>query len=417
MEDRAMRATLNDLLDLIRRRAVLILGIVILGFAASLYFGLGQRPVYESVETLHIAPPRIAPELAATTVTAPLEKQLRPLVRYLLNDQILGEIVTAYDLFSGDDEASGAKKASALRNATAIDWGAVDESGHVQITITTRLDTAEESRLVAQELGHRLIRLSVQGRIAEASATLDFLIEAEQALQADLWTLQARYAAFRRDNIDLLEGGDSLRQSEMEALSNALVEIEREKIELERNIELAGEGRATQAAQDALKQKLMTVMRQRDALERQRATLARDMFVPSGFRAEMRGYEREIDRIREDLATASARRAQAEAGLAIEEQRQSERLVVTEPATLPDKPVIDTRGAVVALGGGVSMILALVIALMLDMRNPVIRSAEQMQRQTGIAPIAVIPFRARPDGHPRARETDTRADNGTRHRP
>ncbi|MEX0280815.1 MAG: hypothetical protein AB3N13_06440 [Arenibacterium sp.] len=386
-----MTEVLRDFFDLMRRRAALILGIVIFGFAGSLYFGLGQRPVYQSVETLHIAPPRIAPELLPTTVNEPLEAQLRSLVGYLLSDPILEEIVVAYELFDAEPNLSQHAKVKALSDAISIDWNREGETGPVQIAILARLETAEDSRLIAQELGHRLIKLSVQRRIAQANRTLDFLTEAEQAQQADLWSLQARYAAFRRDHADLLEGGDSLRQSEMQSLSQALVEIERERIALEQRIERSD----SEVIRESLREEVNMLIRQRDSLEVQRATLASDMIIPSGFRAEMLGYERELDRLREELADASARRTQAEAGLKIEKQRQSERLVVTEPATLPTEPVLDTRGTIVALGGAISVLLSLVIALALDMRHPVMRTAGQMQRQTGITPIAVIPFRPR----------------------
>ena len=386
-----MSEVLVDFFDLVRRRAPLVLGIVVFGFACSLFFGLGQRPVYQSVETLHIAPPRIAPELLPTTVNEPLEGQLRGLVRYLLSDPILHEIATAYSLYDDQPSLSDQAKINTLSDAIVVDWAQPGDTEPVQIRITTRLDSAEESRLVAQELGHRLIKLSVQRRIAQAKQTLDFLIEAEQSQQADLWTLQARYASFRRDHADLLEGGDSLRQSEMESLSQALVAIEREKIALEQKI-----AQTTDAtARTDMEAGLETLKRQREALEVQRATLARDMIVPSGFSAELRGYERELERIREELAVASARRTQAEAGLNIERERQSERLVVTEPATLPISPVIDTRGTIVALGGAISVLLSLIIALVMDMRHPVMRTAGQMKRQTGITPIAVIPFRPR----------------------
>ncbi|MEX0337637.1 MAG: hypothetical protein AB3N11_01215 [Arenibacterium sp.] len=400
-----MNEVLVDFLDLVRRRGALILGIVVFGFAGSLYFGLGQRPVYQSVETLHIASPRIAPELLPTTVNEPLEGQLRGLVRYLLSDPMLDEIVTAYGLFADAPHMSQQAKTDALSDAIAVDWARPGDGEPVHVMIKTRLDTAEDSRLVAQELGHRLIKLSVQRRIAQANQTLDFLIEAEQSQQADLWALQARYAAFRRNHSDLLEGGDSLRQSEMDSLSRALVTIEREKIALEQKIAQT----PSEAAQAWMEVQLETLMRQRESLEIQRATLAQDMVAPSGFRAEMRGYERELERIREELAEASARRTQAEVGLNIERERQSERLVVTEPATLPIKPVVDTRGTLVALGGAISVLLALIIALILDMRHPVMRTAGQMKRQTGITPIAVIPFRPRDSFYSHLGEESSRA--------
>ena len=117
-----MSEVLVDFFDLVRRRAPLVLGIVVFGFACSLFFGLGQRPVYQSVETLHIAPPRIAPELLPTTVNEPLEGQLRGLVRYLLSDPILHEIATAYSLYDDQPSLSDQAKINTLSDAIVVDW-------------------------------------------------------------------------------------------------------------------------------------------------------------------------------------------------------------------------------------------------------------------------------------------------------
>ena len=86
----------------------------------------------------------------------------------------------------------------------------------------------------------------------------------------------------------------------------------------------------------------------------------------------------------------------------LETRRQSEHLSVIEPAERSEQPFIDARKHYLALGGLISAIVASALAVMAELRNPVIRTAAQMRRVTGIVPIIAVPHvdLARP-GNPR----------------
>lgn len=78
-------------------------------------------------------------------------------------------------------------------------------------------------------------------------------------------------------------------------------------------------------------------------------------------------------------------------GYRLEIDRQSERLVVIEPAALPDYPITPSRKRNALLGVAASFIAGLGVAFLLALRRPVLRTADQMERETGITPVIAIP--------------------------
>lgn len=190
---------IEELEDILQRRWRLILGVIGLGLAASLLLATAREPVYRAEEVLHIAPPRVAENLAATSVAQPLARQLPQLRHRVLGLTSLSEIENAYQL----DSRTGPARGASLREAVNIAWSQ-PMGGQVEIIVSARLKGPEMAQLIAQELSHRLIRTSVQLRIAEANVTLEFLRAAETMLRNELEAVQNRYAAFRRANPETL---------------------------------------------------------------------------------------------------------------------------------------------------------------------------------------------------------------------
>ena len=303
----AQLSTLDDMMDMVARRWVLMLAVMIFGLALSIGFGMGQRPVYHAREVLQIVPPKVAQELAATTVGEPLVRHVPQLAREVQSETSLAEIINAYGLFAGDDETSMSALTERLRERVDIRLTAASGASAV-VVVEARMDHPELARLMAQEFSHRLIGQSVAMRIGEARATLHFLTQAETALRAELAAMEAQWAGTAKVS-----------------------------------------------------------------------------------RAETREMEREQQRLRQEISLAAQRRGQAQIGVDLEVQRQSERLVVLEPAQRPERPVTDIRGLSIAIGGAISTILAFAVALIAEGRHPVLRSAGQMYRLTGISPIITVP--------------------------
>ena len=91
------------------------------------------------------------------------------------------------------------------------------------------------------------------------------------------------------------------------------------------------------------------------------------------------------------LEVITARRNEAEVGFSLESDQRGEKLITLEQAELPDYPVSLSRKKRAAIGGMGSFALALIVAFLLELRRPVIRSSRQMTRETGLIPVVSIP--------------------------
>ena len=292
------------------------------GFLISILIGLAEKPVFRSAEVLQIAPPKVAAALAETTVGDTLAARLPLLRQRLLARGTLQEITDAYGIFADRSDLTAGERADLLRRSVAISWR-TDEPGPTVIVVSATLGNADHARFVAQELGHRLIKLSVQMRLSEAQATLDFLSKAAETKKKELSRAESRLAAYRSDP--------------------------------------AENGPGPQRSGSALN--------------------ARDLGI----------LESEARRLHAELAHIADRRSKAEMGLELETRRHSERLLVIEPAETVERPVSDRRIFIVTLGGVLSSLIAFALALILERRKPVMRTASQVYRQTGVMPIATVP--------------------------
>lgn len=102
--------------------------------------------------------------------------------------------------------------------------------------------------------------------------------------------------------------------------------------------------------------------------------------------------ERRYASLQEQYQGTVTRLAEAAIGERLEINRQAERFEVIEQASVPERPVKPNR-TLIAVGGVVgSLFLGLGLALMLEIMNPAIRSAADLQRKLDLRPIVSVPY-------------------------
>ena len=98
-----------------------------------------------------------------------------------------------------------------------------------------------------------------------------------------------------------------------------------------------------------------------------------------------------MQQLRDQLETIATRRNDAQVGFNLEVGAQGERLTTIEEAQVPDYPITMSKKKRAIMGAVASTIIGFVIAWLLELRRPVIRSARQMERETGVTPVVSIP--------------------------
>jgi uncharacterized protein involved in exopolysaccharide biosynthesis len=392
--------TFNDFLDMVRRRIGLISFVFIVGCFLSLFWALGKPHTYVSSEVIQIEQPKIDSELAPTTVAGSSARRLQLIEQQLMSRDSLLEIIEKFGLYENLAELRPSEKVDLLRRSVSITGiaavreGFADDGTISVLTMTARMETAEKAQAVAHEFADRTRALSAAQRKEQTAETLAFFQQQEEILVRDIATLEEERAKFRRENDLSIQGSLEFRRAEIASINDALLQLDRELIatQLARNRIDRGQRGATVAREEReLDDQLATLNTQRDLMASRREELSVSIETTPEVERALTTFERRMVQLQGLLDVASTRRNEAEVGFSLESAARGERLTTIEEAPLPDYPVSMSRKKRAVMGAGAAGMLGLVLAFLLELRRPVIRTARQMERETGLLPVVSIP--------------------------
>ncbi|WP_246175825.1 GumC family protein [Roseovarius bejariae] len=392
--------SIEEFLDLVRRRIRVILLVTVLGCLLSLFVAMQQTHLYRSSEVIQVKRPKVDDELAPTTVDRASARRLQLIQQQLMTRGNLLEVGEKYGLFDGMEGLAQTEKVAMIREAVTINGVAAAREGFADdgtvsvITITATFDSPQKAQQLAHEFATRTIEISANQRLEQARETLNFFTSEEQKLLAELEELEDDITAYRRENNLAISGSLEFRQTQVATVSSAILEIEREIITLKQELSQLDQGQrqATLERQTRnFEAQIQALENQKSLLEARAEELSKTIERSPRIERQLGAFDRQRQNLRNQLEIISARRAEAEVGFKLERQRQSERLSVIEPAALPEFPMTSSRKKMVVMGAFASVLLGLGVAFILDLRHPVIRSSQQMKRRLGVSPVVTIP--------------------------
>ncbi|NUH66098.1 DUF874 domain-containing protein [Sulfitobacter sp. S0837] len=392
--------TLDDFIDMLRRRAGVIFVIVLLGCIASVIWALSTPHVYRSSEVIQIEQPKIANDLAPSTVEGSSARRLQLIEQQLMARGNLIDIIDKFGLYEKLTTLRQSEKVDLLRRSVSITGVAAPREGYGDdgrisvVTFTAEMDDPADAQAVAREFADRTRALSAAQRQNQTRETLEFFQRQEENLIRDIAKLEEERAAFSTANDLSLEGSLEFRRGEIGSLNEAILDLDREIIatRLARDRPNPDARAATIAREQAeLDATLESLTTQRDLLEEQRDALSASLQTSPEVERELARFERRLEQLQDQLEVISARRNEAEVGFSLEADERGEKLTTLESAELPEYPISLSRKKRAAIGGMASVALALLVAFLLELRRPVIRSARQMTRETGLVPVVSIP--------------------------
>lgn len=228
-------------------------------------------------------------------------------------------------------------------------------------------------------------------RIAQARETLDFFLLQEERLTARVALLEMRIVGFRNENDISNAGNVDIRRFEIAAINSAILEIDRQSATLQRKSNQI-DSTVWQTTADLMRAEFQKEI---DNLEAQKTMLTERKQVleinPEDQR-ELTTFVRQLEQFQSQLDETLRHLVKAEVGFRLESLHQFERLTVLEPASTPSYPMTASRIQLVMAGIVFSIVAAFVLALLFEFRDRVLRTATQMQRELGYAPIVSIPF-------------------------
>ena len=394
--------SLADFIDMVRRRVGLISAVVIAGCFVSVFWALSQPHLYRSSEVIQIEQPVIPDELARSTVEGSAARRLQLIEQQLMARDNLEATIEAFGLYDNLPGLRMSEKVDLLRRSVSITGlaavreGFADDGAISVLTITAEMDDPQKARDVAHGFADRTRALALSQRQEQTAETLAFFQEQERALLRELASLENELAVFRSENDLSIEGSLDFRRNELASLNNALLELEREIIATELQRDTLARGANTRAAtvereRTELTQQLDSLNTQLRLLQDRRDSLSAAIETTPAVDRVLADYDRQMTQLRAQLEVISTRRNEAEVGYTLENAARGEKFTTLEEAQVPDYPVSMSRKKRVLMGVIASGALGLVLAFLMELRRPVIRTARQMHRETGLMPVVSIP--------------------------
>ncbi len=393
--------TLADFLDMLRRRVGLILFVFLLGCVASVFFALSQQHVYSSSEVIQIEQPIVKDDLAPSTVDGSSARRLQLIEQQVMARNSLLEIIDKFGLYENMPGLMQIEKVGRLRGAisitgmAAVREGFADDGAISVITITANMDSPENAQAVAHEIADRTRLLAAEQREVSTRETLDFFEQQEDKLIVELAALEAELTAFRKANDLSIEGSLEFRRDEIGNLNASLLELDREIISTQlarTRIDRTARAETVARQEREIEAQLSSLTTQRRLLDQRRTALSKSLETSPEVELELAQYTRRISQIQGQLDVVSTRRSEAEVGFSLEAGARSERMITLEEAQVPEAAITRSRKTLAMVGAVASVMVAVGIAFLLELLNPVVRSARQMERETGLRPVVSIPM-------------------------
>jgi len=392
--------TWQDFLDMTRRRLGVIMLVIILGCVGSLYWALGYVHLYRSSEVIQVEQPTINDELARSTVEGSSARRLQLIQQQLMARGSLEQIINKYNLYSNLEALKLSEKVQLLRQSVSITGVAAAREGFADdgtisvLTITAEMEEAQLARDVAHEFAEQTRALMTAQRREQTEQTLEFFQSQEQVVLDNIASLEAELETYRNENDLSVEGGVEFRMSEVAQLNEAILNLDREIIttQLARTqIDRSARASTVEREERAFDIQLQTLTEQRTLLDRRRTELQATIQSSPETERALADFDRRMEQLRSQLEAIATRRNEAQVGFNLEIGAKGERLTTIEEAQVPDYPITMSKKKRAIMGAVAATIMAFVIAWLLELRRPVIRSARQMKRETGVLPVVSIP--------------------------
>ncbi|RRH77927.1 Wzz/FepE/Etk N-terminal domain-containing protein [Falsigemmobacter faecalis] len=391
--------SLTDLLAMIRRRIVLIVTIFLIGSVISFYMAMQKSRSYESTAVLQMEMPRIAGATAAESVTHSgqrmqlLEQQIRS------RDSLLA-LADRHGLFDAIPDLPIGQRLAIMRNSVILDSIRAPHSFNSEtavsaIVIRVVMPDPVTAADMANELASQVLESTNTRKSAVARETLDFFASEERRISGELATLEAEMTAFKNAQIAALPESLSARRQELSQLEEQIRDFDRQIMDLQQEL------LPLQAvvAPRVVEQRRMTLLESRmEALQsRQKSVDARisdlqeSITLTPMVESRLGTYLRRQQQLQDQYSVINRRRAEAETSQRLDSEQQTEHFTLLEAALPPDYAMSSGRRKVMAAGGLASGLLAVGLAFLLELKNPAIRTARQMESVLKIRPVIALP--------------------------
>ena len=380
--------SVSEFLSMLRRRAWLILLVAIAGTLFSVWFALQQPRLYQSTAVIQIETPHVAEGVAGTASTD-AQRRLQLIEQRIMSRDNLIAMIDRFQLFADAPGISINDRIFRLRVSTditqIIDANAQWQAGAVPsgLSITVRYGDAQTAADLANAFARDAVDLNRERRTAAAEDTLAFFANEEATLTGKIDALDATIAAFKRENGQSLPDNLPALRSQLATLKDSELQLDQQILTLE-----TGTNRSRTAV---VEQQLNLLNDQKGLLADRISGIEGALAAAPAVERQLNVLEREMQKLQDQYSVITRRKAEAQMGQVLEERQQTERLEILDPALPGEYPISASRKKLALAGAVASVLAGLGLAFLLEVFNPVIRSAAQLERALDVSPVVSIP--------------------------
>ncbi|WP_417733769.1 Wzz/FepE/Etk N-terminal domain-containing protein [Roseovarius sp.] len=379
--------SLPGLLRMLRRRLWLIVLVTVVGCVGAVIFALNKPRVFEATAVIQIETPQVGRDVTGRMVPTDAMQRLQLIEQRLMARDNLIKVIDKHDLFANAPKMPLPQKIYNLRMSTRIEQISVGLQGVATtpsgLSVTVRLGDPQKAADIANEFVDTVLTQNRERRLALVRETLGFYSTEEARVSAQIASVEAEIAEFKRANADALPANAGALRAQLNMLNETSLEIERQIIALETD--------SSRQRQEVFTRQAEQLGDQRALVEARISGIEEAIIAAPRVERELGALSRKQTQLQEQLNTITRNRVEAEMASVLENSQQQERFEILETAIPPAIPVSASRKKLALMGGAASLLLGLVLALVLELMNPALRSAEQLEQELEITPVVTIP--------------------------
>ncbi len=296
----------SDLLSIVKRRWMLMLGIFILAILVSIATAFLMPSVYKSEGVISVEAQQIPKELVQTITAEKYNDELIDTIKQrVMSKDSLGEIIHKYNLFpnDGDPKKSVGKMIKSIsvvpmvKNKTADAW--TNEKVTVAFTVGFEYTDQALTQKVANELVTLFLDENAKTRTKRAAETTEFFTGELTRLKTDLEAVENKVAAYKQAHANTLPEHMEMHMTMLQGLDSDIKEVDRDY-------------KSTQEELRYLDVELTTAMQSKNVeattaseLDKTRAELERSLVIYKETHPTVRALKRKLEQL-EKAAQAPA---------------------------------------------------------------------------------------------------------------
>ncbi|MGX0976002.1 tyrosine-protein kinase Etk/Wzc [Roseovarius sp. MBR-51] len=379
-----------DLMRLLHRKLWLIVLVAVVGAILSIIVALNQPKVFQATAVIQIETPQVGSDLAGQTIATDANHRLQLIEQRLMARDNLVKVIERHGLFANARNMPLAEKVHQLRISARITPITVGVPGMGPATapsglsVTVNLNDPVKAAEVANDFVETVIAENRERRMALVRETLDFFSAEETRVSARIAEVEGVIADFKRANAESLPTSITPVREELRTLNETLLALDQQIITLETE--------ASRQRQEVFARQIGQLTEQRALVAGRIAENEAALAAAPRVERELGALTRDLTQLQDQLRTITTNRVEAEMASVLESRQQQERFEILETAIPPEFPVSASRKKLVIAGALASLVAGIGFAVLLEIMNPAIRSAAQLEQELEITPVVTIPI-------------------------